>query len=228
MTSLLTAENISISGRLEPTSLSAEAGQLIALVGPNGGGKTSLLRAIASVEDAQGRVLIEGEDLGQVAPNRRSRLVGFLPASRDIAWPISVRDLVRLGGNPDQGRVTTLLDTLELGALADRRVDQLSTGERARVLIARALAPRPRLLLLDEPLSNLDPYWVVRLLELLRRETATAQSTALVSLHDVRLADRFDRLLAVAHGSVKLNETPSNFLKSSDFEQIFRVRYQAL
>jgi iron complex transport system ATP-binding protein len=225
MTPLLTASNISISGCLSATDIVAEAGQLIAIIGPNGGGKTSLLRALAQVDDSRGHVHINGQELAAAGPNRRSRLVGFLPASRDIAWPIRVRDLIRLVGDPGEERVDVLLELLELTGLSDRRVDHLSTGERARVLIARVLSAEPCLLLLDEPLSNLDPYWVMRLFDLLRNVTRSARSTALVSLHDVSLAERFDRLMVVNKGSVVYDGTPSNFLKGPDFEAIFRVKF---
>jgi iron complex transport system ATP-binding protein len=225
MTPLLTAANISIPGRLSATDIVAEAGQLIAIIGPNGGGKTSLLRALARIDDSRGHVHINGEELAAAGPNRRSRLVGFLPASRDVAWPIRVRDLIRLGGDPDEERIDVLLEQLELTGLSDRRVDHLSTGERARALIARVLSAKPCLLVLDEPLSNLDPYWVTQLFELLRNETRAAHSTALVSLHDVTMAERFDRLLVVNGGSIAYDGMPSNFLKSPDFEAIFRVKF---
>src|SRR5690606_585060 len=150
-----------------PTDLEVGGGELVALVGPNGGGKTSLLRALARIEGAGGSVRVDGEDVDMAPAARRRSLLSFLPASRDLGWEISARDLISLGlERPDQERVDALLSMMELEQLADRPANQLSTGERARVLAARALASRPRLLLLDEPLSNLDPYWVLRFVEL--------------------------------------------------------------
>ena len=108
---------------------------------------------------------------------------------------------------PDPQRIDALIDLLELGPLANRPVDRLSTGERARVLFARALAPEPRLLLLDEPLSNLDPYWVLRLNEILRDVVASGAS-ALVALHDIDRVEAFDRVLLVAGGEIRADLPP--------------------
>ncbi len=222
MTSL-TASGIAIHGRLEPTDLSIDAGQLVAVVGPNGGGKTSLLRALARVEQAEGRVRIDGEDLDEAGQARRRLLLSFLPASRDVGWPIAARDVIALGlERPDQGRIDELIELFELSALAHRPIDRLSTGERARVLMARAMAARPMVLLLDEPLSNLDPYWVLRFLELIdsARQDGT---TILVSLHDLGHLVRFDRALLIADGCILLDDYPNKLLQNSLFEEVFRI-----
>ena len=96
MTSLV-ARAVGLEHRLYPTDLEVEAGQLVALVGPNGGGKTSLLRALARVEQASGSVEIDGEQLDGAGEARLRSLLAFLPASREIAWPIAVRDVIGLG-----------------------------------------------------------------------------------------------------------------------------------
>lgn len=223
MTSLV-AQGIALEARLRPSDLVVTPGQMVAVVGPNGGGKTSLLRALARVERAGGRVDIDGENLDQTPEARRRQLLAFLPASRDIGWPISVRDVIALGlTRRDPDRISELLASFELEPLANRPVDRLSTGERARVLMARALAARPKLLLLDEPLSNLDPYWVLRFLDLFR-DCASKGQMLLVALHDISLIGRFDRALLVADGRVQMDETPADLLASERFEEIFRVR----
>jgi len=226
MTSLV-ARQVALDGRLQPTDLTIKAGEMVALVGPNGGGKTSLLRALARIEQASGQVLVDGEDVDDTAPARRPRLLSFLPASREVAWPIAARDVIALGlAEPDEERIDELIAQLELEPLADRPVDRLSTGERARVLTARALAPRPKLLLLDEPLSNLDPYWVLRFLDLFAA-AAEANQAVLVSLHDLSLLPRFRRALLVADGKLQMDETPARLMASERFEEIFRVRASA-
>ena len=210
-------------GRLEPTDLTIAMPALVALIGPNGGGKTSLLRALAGAERSKGRVTIDGEDVDSAPPARRPRLLTFLPASRDLVWPISARAVIALGlPLPDPSRVAQLVEALELGALADRPVDRLSTGERARVLLARALAPRPRLLLLDEPLSNLDPYWVVRTLEILRG-AASGPSAVLIAVHDLGQLDAFDRALLVDRGRLIGDGKPAEITASAAFGEAFRV-----
>ena len=222
MTSLV-AQGISFETRLRPTDLTVAPGEMVAVVGPNGGGKTSLLRALARVERAGGRVHIGLEDLDEAGEARRRALLSFLPASRDIGWPIAVRDVIALGlAKRDPGRIEELLTLFELQPLTHRPVDKLSTGERARVLMARALAARPALLLLDEPLSNLDPCWVLRFMEQLRQSAAAGQML-LVALHDLTLIDRFDRALLIGDGRLQMDETPAALLASERFESIFRI-----
>jgi len=222
MTPLLVADLIALAGRLQLTNLQIQGGELIALIGPNGGGKTSLLRALACIEGS-GTVTIDGEILGVAAPQRRSRLATFLPASREVVWPIAARDVVALGlSRPDPDRVNQLIDELELGLISTRPIDRLSTGERARVLLARALAAKPRLLLLDEPLSNLDPYWVLRILDILRETTANG-AAALVALHDIDKVTAFDRAILVSGGRVKADLAPLAMLASEDLMNAFGI-----
>ncbi len=223
MTPLLDARGLSIEGRLASTDLRIGGGELVALIGPNGGGKTSLLRALADVERTSGDVRIDGEDLHAARPARRPYLATFLPASRELVWPISASDVIALGlPRPDPNRAHELLELLELNALSNRPVDRLSTGERTRVLFARALAAKPRLLLLDEPLSNLDPYWVLRLIEILREVTSNGNA-ALVALHDIDRIRAFDRALLLSKGRLEADLPPADMLDSRELADAFRI-----
>jgi iron complex transport system ATP-binding protein len=223
MTSFVEARGVALDGRLRSTDLQLRAGESVALIGPNGGGKTSLLRALADIERTSGEVRIDGEDLHSSTPARRPYLATFLPASRDLVWPISARDVIALGlPKPDPHRIDELIEILELRGLANRSVEHLSTGERARVLLARALAPKPKLLLFDEPLSNLDPYWVLRMLEILR-ETARAGTAALIALHDIDRVPAFDRTLLIAGGEIRADMPPREMLRSPALADAFCI-----
>jgi len=225
MTPLLDARRIAVEGRLEPTDLNVQGGELVAIIGPNGAGKTSLLRALAGIELRQGLMTIDGETVVTAPPARRMRLLGFLPATRSLVWPISARDVIALGlTEPDAGRIDELIDLLELQAFADRPVNSLSTGERSRVLFARALAARPRVLLLDEPLSNLDPYWVLRTLEILGQAVAATNCAVLASLHNLEQMRAFSRALLVDGGRVIADKSPDEMLASETLGQAFRIQ----
>jgi iron complex transport system ATP-binding protein len=221
---LLLARDIEIPGRLSRTSLEFSAGGLVAIVGPNGGGKTSLLRALAGAEDATGAVVIDGERVSDQGEARRRQSLAFLPASRDLGWPISVRDVIALGlTRRDEARIAELIAQFELGAFADRPVSQTSTGERSRVLLARAIAARPRLLLLDEVFANLEPYWVLRVSQILR-EIADGGALVIIALHDLAQLAHFDRVLVVANGAVQLDGTPAQITASGRFAETFRIQ----
>jgi iron complex transport system ATP-binding protein len=197
MSALVEARGLSLPGRLFDVSVDLGVGELVCLVGPNGSGKTSLLHALAGIGRPSGEVRISGADPRPAGPGARIQLLTFLPASRDVPWPLLARDLIALGGG------TLVPPGLELEPLLDRRVDQLSMGERSRVLLARALAPRPKLLLLDEPTSNLDPLWQIRLMEMLKDELKETARAALVAIHDLDAAARYaDRILVMNAGRI--------------------------
>jgi iron complex transport system ATP-binding protein len=224
MSQLLTAEGLALEDRLSPTNLLLDAACLCCLVGPNGSGKTSLLHAIAGVGQPEGEVRIDGENPRKLQPQRRQRLFTYLPASREIKWPISGAELIALGNESEEGISRDILDTLELEILLDRRVDRLSTGERSRVLIARALAAEPRLLLLDEPLANLDPSWQLKLCEYLRDLTRTLRCSMVMAVHDLEIARRYsDRLIIMSEGKVAADGTPAALLESAEAKRIFGV-----
>lgn len=223
MTSVVEARGVSLDNRLQATDLQCQSG-MIAMIGPNGAGKTSVLRALADIERDHGDVRVDGHDIRQAPPARRMRLLSFLPATRSLIWPISARDVIELGlPSPDSDRVAELVEMLELQPLADRPVNQLSTGERSRVLLARALAAKPRLLLLDEPLSNLDPYWVLRTLEVLRAESSTNSSVVLASLHDLNQMTAFDRVLLLNRGRLTADCGPAQMIGSAELAEAFRI-----
>ena len=195
---ILAASDLALPGRLFGVSLELEAGELVCLVGPNGSGKTSLLHALAGIGHPSGTVEMDGVDPRRLGPARRPAFLTYLPATREVHWPLLARDLIALGGGGEAA-----FAALELAPLLDRRIDTLSTGERSRVLIARALAPRPKLLLLDEPTANLDPLWQIRLMELVRQEIGRGGRAALVAIHDLDAAARYaDRILVMDRGRI--------------------------
>ena len=221
MSARLEATGVGLEGRLRPTDFVMAEPELVCLVGPNGSGKTSLLHALARIGRPTGEVRIDGLRPEGLAPARRRLLLSYLPATRDIAWPLTARDLVRLGAGADEA--DQAMAALDLIPWADRRVDRLSTGERSRVLIARALAPRPRLLLLDEPVANLDPLWQLRLMERLGEAVRQGQG-AIVAMHDLDLAGRYaDRLVLMDGGAIVAEGEPKAMLASARLSEVFGI-----
>lgn len=221
--SLVDAAGLAFPGRLAPTDLRLEAGSLTCLIGPNGSGKTSLLHALAGIGGAEGAVRIAGVELRRMTSRRRAAALSYLPAGRDIRWPLKARDLIALGGaEPEQ--IEAVIGKLHLATVADRGLDRLSTGERSRVLIARALAPEPRLLLLDEPTSNLDPLWQIRLMDLVKAEIAGRDRSAVVAMHDLDAAGRHaDRLIVMDAGHIVADGPPLRILADPVIAQVFGV-----
>lgn len=217
------AKGLRLPGRLRETSLELRSGQMVCLVGPNGSGKTSLLHSIAGIGNSAGEVRIDGIDPRTRGPLERRKLLSYLPATREVQWPLRVEDLVRLGSAEEHAdRVSEVLAALGLAEFAKRRVDRLSTGERSRVLIARALVAQPRLLLLDEPVANLDPLWQLRLMEHLLPLRAGA--ALLLAMHDLDLAARFaDRLIMMEGGRVVADGHPAELLHGPLVNSVFGI-----
>jgi iron complex transport system ATP-binding protein len=204
-------------------SLDLAEGELVALVGPNGSGKTSLLHALAGIGRPSGTVEIAGTEASRLPPPQRSRLLSYLPATRDLHWPLAARDAVALSGAGDE-EIARAMAALELEPFARRRMDRLSTGERSRVLLARALAPSPRLLLLDEPTANLDPLWQLRLGDLLTAEIRGTSRAALVAMHDLDAAAAFaDRLIVMHEGRIAAMGDPALVVDGPAIPDVFGI-----
>jgi iron complex transport system ATP-binding protein len=180
----------------------AEPGELTAIVGPNGAGKTTLLRTLAGLSPATaGSVALSGRPLGEWPPRIRARVLAYLPQERIVNWALSARAVVALGRLPhqpigvgesasDARAIEAALAAMDVGHLASRPVLDMSGGERARVLIARALAQEASALIADEPAAGLDPAHQLALFAQFVR-LAAAGRTVVVALHDLSLAARF-------------------------------------
>jgi iron complex transport system ATP-binding protein len=219
---------------VQPTSLELEAGCLAALVGPNGAGKSSLLKALAGIAPRTGRVAWQSQALEPLTARARARTVAYLPQSRAAHWPMNARDLIALGRLPhralgqgetdsDRDAVDWAMQQTEVTALAARGVDELSGGERARVLLARALAVRAPVMLVDEPIASLDPYHQLQILSALK-EYAARGALVVAVLHDLQLAARFcTRVVLMCDGTVVGDGVPERVLNADALRRYYRV-----
>lgn len=210
-----------------PMSISIAAGEFVGLVGPNGAGKSTLLRALAGLSRGGGSLTLDGEAVGGMPMNRRSRRIAFLPATREVDWPISVADVVALGREPhgdrDAAAITSALQSMDAEAFTARRIDTLSTGERARVLLARVLATRADVLMLDEPTSNLDPGHELSVIEVLKSEAARG-AAVMASFHNLFAAERHcSRLVLISDGRIVADGAPSAVLSNANTAHAFGV-----
>lgn len=212
---------------LAGVSLAVGSGELVALVGPNGAGKSSVIRALAGLLPLTGgRALLDGESVAVLSPRERAARAAYLPQERRIAWNLPAVEVAALGApflSPDEAmaRARTALAEVEAAHLADRGVAEMSGGERARVLLARALATDAAALMVDEPIAGLDPEAQLMVLERLRARAEAGQAV-LASLHDLPLAARFAHRVAVLdHGSVVADATPMAALTPEVLQGVF-------
>ncbi len=241
--SLLRAANISfkLGDRyvLREVSLALRQGEVVGVIGPNGAGKSTLLKVISGVwKGAQGRITLCGQPLTSYTPRHIARLVGQVGQSVTIDAPFTVRDVVLMGRNPHLGRFEIekprdrhiadgAMRATQTLALAERAINTLSGGERQRVLLARALAQEPSILLLDEPTSNLDIRHQIDILATVQRLARQRGLGVLIAIHDLSLAARFcDRLILLHDGRIVAEGRPEEVLVPQHVASAFGVQAQ--
>lgn len=214
-------------------SLRIDAGEFVGLVGPNGAGKSTLLRAALGLQKlSAGKARLGDTPLEDLKLRERARRAAYLPQERRVEWRLAARDVVLLGRHPhhdgfggpsaaDRAAAQRALRDVDAFAFVDRPVSQLSGGERARVLLARALAVEAPLLLADEPAAALDPYHQLQAMEILRR-LADEGGAVLAVLHDLSLAVRFmDRVVLMHEGRIVADGAPADVLSADNLAHVF-------
>ncbi|MEK7863541.1 MAG: ABC transporter ATP-binding protein [Chloroflexota bacterium] len=220
---------------LHECDLSLASGEVMSVVGPNGAGKSTLVRVLAGlVRPHRGTVTLDGAGIAALTRAELARRVAVVPQSFETLFPFTVRELVALGrtarldllgrgAKDDAAAVARALETLELMALADRRVDQLSGGERQRVVLAMALAQETGVLLLDEPTVHLDPAHQLATIALLRRLAHERGIAVLSVVHDLTLASLADRVVVLVDGRVVRDGPPLAVVDERLVREVFGV-----
>lgn len=220
---------------LDDASAQFARGKVTGIVGPNGAGKTTLLRvALGLLPLDGGDVHVLDRSLKDCSREWLSRSIAYLPQENAVQWPMLVERIVALGRLPygarDDGRaaIEDAMARCDVSQFAARRLNELSAGERARVLLARALATQAPILLVDEPAAHLDPAHQLRLMELLRAEAARGVAAA-ITLHDLSLASRFcDEIVVLRNGHVAGQGAPGEVLSDAALAQVFGIAAKRL
>ena len=216
--------------------LAVEAGTFLGVIGPNGAGKSTLLRLAAGlIAPISGEIMLDGRSLRTLPRKQVARLLGYVPQQARLDFPFSVADVVMDGRNPHLSRfqvsgvadrqiVWEAMAQTGILPLAERNVQTLSGGEKQRVLIARALAQQPRVLLLDEPTANLDLYHQHAILRLVRRLAEEQGLAVVAAVHDINLAARYcDQLTVLMRGRIVATGPPATTLTRALLADVFAV-----
>jgi iron complex transport system ATP-binding protein len=238
-TALLSAQGLKVTlgGRpvLKDISLSLSSGHLVALVGPNGAGKTTLLRALAGLLPSQGDIHVGGAALSSLSLRERARRFAYLPQGHVVHWPLPARDIVALGRTPhgaadparlslkDAEAVQRAMQATDIVGLSERRVTELSGGERSRVALARVFAVEAPVMLADEPTASLDPRYQIDVMTNLRNAVDGGMLVIVVT-HDLGLAARFaDTVLVLSEGRLVSRGPPAEALSENVLSEVFRI-----
>jgi len=219
---------------LQGLTLEVSEGEIAGIVGPNGSGKSTLLRCLTRVlKPRQGVVFLDGKDAAGMSSGELARKLGYVPQAAAEVFPFTVLETVLMGRKPhlkwgvtkrDLEIVGRVLRYMGIEDLAERYLDQLSGGQRQKVLLARALAQDPEVLLLDEPTSSLDIRHQLEVLEFIKDLAQLQKSTVVMVMHDLNLAARFsDRLIMLKDGRISAAGRPRTVLNMENISAVYGV-----
>jgi iron complex transport system ATP-binding protein len=222
---------------VDNVSVSLESGEFVGILGPNGSGKTTLLRVLAgALKPSAGTVLLDGEEVHKMRPKLVAKKVAVVAQNGYIPFPFSVLEIVMMGREPHMGRfaresprdmdiVAQAMAATGVTHLAERSVLDLSYGERQRVIVAKALAQEPGILLLDEPTSHLDPGYRMEIMDILKSLSRRKNIGVMAVLHDVNLASEYsDRLIMLNQGKKVAEGIPQEVIMEEIIENVYGVR----
>lgn len=233
----LEAENLSFSYGsrqvLRGVSFTLEPATCLGLVGPNGSGKSTLIKCLNRILVPTGQVRLDGREMRSMGSMEIARCMSYVPQVLTVGMAITVFDFLLMGRRPhvrwsvsdrDVEKVTQAIQLLGLQDLAFRKTTQVSGGERQKVLIARALAQEPSILLLDEPTSSLDLRHQMEVMDLVRTLARERGMGVFMALHDLNLAARYcDRIMMLKEGAIVGEGAPSELFVPSFLQSVYGI-----
>lgn len=222
---------------LHDVTLSVEEGDFVGLIGSNGTGKSTLIKCISGLLPlTKGEITICGREQSLLKSRERARLVAVVPQSYHVDYDFTVEDIVMMGRNPYLGFgkrederdfeiVKNAMEATNTEIFRGRLYNELSGGERQRVILARAIAQQPRVILLDEPTSALDIHHQIEVMELIARLNREEHMTVLAVLHDINMAARFcRRIVMLRDGTVTADGTPEEVVNRKNMEELYAMK----
>lgn len=222
---------------LREVAFEAREGEIIGVLGPNGSGKTTLLRCMnRALSPSKGTVLVEEKEIGSLSRREIASEMAVVPQNCIITFPFTALEIVMMGRNPSLDRfkretkadleiVKGAMEATGVKSLAGRTMNQLSGGERQRVIIARALAQQPKIMLLDEPTLHLDVNHQMEIMELVKELARREKLTVIMVSHDLNLAARYcDKLILLDEGNVLSAGAVPDVLTQDNVERVFKIR----
>jgi iron complex transport system ATP-binding protein len=207
--------------------------QILGLVGPNGSGKSTLIKCIDRILKPKGSILLNGTEIESIGRTEIAKRLGYVPQSSSTPLATTVFDAVLMGRRPhiswrvsdfDLDKVSEIIELLNLEGLAMRDFSQLSGGQKQKVLIARALAQEPEVLLLDEPTSSLDMRHQLEVMEMIASLVREKKISAVMAIHDLNLAATFaDKLAILKGGKIFAAGDPADLLNSENIREVYGV-----
>ncbi len=219
---------------LEQIDLKIDKGDFLGILGPNGSGKSTLLKLINGIlNPTYGSVTIKGRDVREYSTRQRARLLSYIPQNVPVYFPFSVYETVMAGRFPyigylgqgsekDKEVVLRAMELVEISDIAHRKLTELSGGERQRVAIATCLAQDSEILLLDEPVSNLDIYYQKQILNLLKSLNQEHGKTIVMAVHDINMAYGFcNKSLFLKQGRIAFNGPTKEIMREDVIETVY-------
>ncbi len=226
---------------LEDVNLSIGKGEFWGVIGPNGSGKSTLLRNISRVlKPSKGQVELNGKNLYSLSPREVAREIAFVPEDTLITFAFSCLEIVLMGRFPyihrfaleGKGELLKAKRALKMAKaedLSDRSINELSSGERQRIILARALCQEPRIMILDEPTSHLDVNYEVEIFEILKSLQKNSNMTVIAVLHDLNLALRYcDHFVLLDNGRVVVQGNASQVMKEDVISAVYGIGMRAI